>query len=70
MDAVNSIAEKIFLSGMNHPYDKVIAEVEKALIKKALELTKGNQVKASSLLGITRVTLRKTIEDYKLNVSA
>ncbi|MDI6802084.1 MAG: sigma-54 dependent transcriptional regulator [Thermodesulfovibrionales bacterium] len=68
-DAVNFIAEKIFLSGINDPYNEVIAEVEKALIKKALELTKGNQVKASSLLGITRVTLRKKIEEYNLNVS-
>jgi nitrogen regulation protein NR(I) len=69
-EAISSIVEGALLSGEDKPYEKVIAEVEKALIKRALELTKGNQVKASSLLGITRVTLRKKIEDYNLSISA
>ncbi len=69
-EAINSVIEGAFLSGEGKPYDRVIAEVEKALIKRALELTKGNQVKASSLLGITRVTLRKKIEEYNLQFSA
>ncbi len=66
IDALNHIIDDILRSGGNKPYDMVISEVEKALIKRALELTKGNQVKASSLLGITRVTLRKKIEEYNL----
>lgn len=47
---------------------KIISEVEKAMIQKALEITKGNQVKASALLGITRMTLRKKIDEYNIIV--
>jgi len=41
-------------------------EVERLLIKRALEKTEGNQVKASNLLGISRNTLRKRMERYKI----
>lgn len=47
-------------------FNRVISSTEKALIEKALSLTKGNQVKASELLGITRVTLRKKIREYNI----
>lgn len=66
-DALKHIIEDILQSGSTNPYNMIISEVEAALIKKALELTKGNQVKASSLLGITRVTLRKKIEEYNID---
>jgi DNA-binding NtrC family response regulator len=49
-----------------HPFDEIVARVEKALIQKALEMSEGNQVKASGLLGIARTTLRKKIDDYGL----
>ena len=42
------------------------ARWEPVLIKKVLERVNGNQVKASELLGINRLTLRKKIEQYKL----
>jgi DNA-binding protein Fis len=41
-------------------------EVERLLIKWALEKTGGNQVRASNLLGISRNTLRKRMEKYKI----
>jgi DNA-binding NtrC family response regulator len=48
-------------------YHSMIADVEKRLIEKALSTTKGNQLHASELLGISRVTLRKKIQDYDIN---
>ena len=47
-------------------YHSVISSTEKTLIKKALAITKGNQVQASLLLGITRVTLRKKMQEYNI----
>ena len=37
----------------------VVRLVESALVKEALAITNGNQVKASDLLGVNRATLRK-----------
>jgi sigma-54-specific transcriptional regulator len=39
-------------------------ELERLLIKRALEKTGGNQVHAAKLLGISRNTLRNRIEKY------
>lgn len=47
-------------------YHSIISNVEKNLIEKALKKTKGNQVQASQLLGITRVTLRKKMQEYNI----
>ncbi len=44
----------------------LIEEMEKQIIRRALHECKGNQVKASALLGITRATLRKRIDNYQL----
>jgi DNA-binding protein Fis len=49
-------------------YDMVIPEVEKSLIMMVLKETKGNQIKASRLLGINRNTLRSKIK--KLGIKA
>jgi two-component system nitrogen regulation response regulator GlnG len=45
---------------------KVIPAVERELIINALAETKGNQVQAAKLLGITRATLRKRVEKFKI----
>jgi DNA-binding NtrC family response regulator len=47
-------------------YRCIVSNVERTLIKKALEITKGNQVQASEFLGITRVTLRKKMQEYNI----
>ena len=47
-------------------YNLVIEEVELPLLKSALNFAKGNQSKASFLLGISRSTLRKKLKLYGL----
>lgn len=48
-------------------YYAVINEVEKALISIVLRDVKGNQVRASRILGINRNTLRSKIKEYGLD---
>ena len=52
-------------------YKRVLQEVEKPLILSILEVVEGSQVKAAGVLGISRNTLRKKLEelDIKANVS-
>jgi nitrogen regulation protein NR(I) len=45
---------------------KILPAVERELIIQALLETKGNQVQAAKLLGITRATLRKRVEKFKI----
>ncbi len=47
-----------------HLYRAMTQAVEKTLIREALGMYGGNQVKASTFLGMNRATLRKKIEDY------
>jgi len=47
-------------------YEAVTSEVEKALIELALKETGGNQIKASSVLGLNRNTLRAKIKLYRI----
>jgi len=60
-DNLENIIEKVILSGNVKNFKE---ELEKLLIKKALELTKYNQVKASKILGINRITLQNKIKKY------
>jgi two-component system nitrogen regulation response regulator GlnG len=43
-------------------YDRVLAEVERPLIKQTMHATRGNQIRAAAVLGINRNTLRKKIQ--------
>lgn len=43
------------------PFHEITAVVEAALVKEALAITNGNQVKAADILGVNRATLRKKI---------
>jgi two-component system nitrogen regulation response regulator GlnG len=45
---------------------KILPAVERELIIQALLETKGNQVQAAKLLGITRATLRKRVEKFQI----
>jgi len=48
------------------PGADLMCELEKMLIKRAMQETKGNQVQAAILLGISRNTLRSKIERYRI----
>ena len=62
--SISALIDESFLEGDDSPFHQVISKVECVLIKKALALSGGNQVKAAKLLGINRVTLRKKMELY------
>ncbi len=49
-------------------YDRVIAEVERPLIRMALSATRGNQIRAAQILGLNRNTLRKKIRELDIPV--
>jgi two-component system nitrogen regulation response regulator GlnG len=54
-------------SGRNlHPM--LISAIERPLITRALQETKGNQIQAAELLGLNRNTLRKKIHDLHIPV--
>ncbi len=47
-------------------YDMVLAEIEAPLLEVVLEYTRGNQTRASEILGLNRGTLRKKLKDHGL----
>jgi Fis family transcriptional regulator len=47
-------------------YQMVLSEVEAPLLETVMEYTRGNQTKASILLGLNRGTLRKKLKTYGL----
>jgi len=55
--------------GPSDVYDRVIAEVERPLIRLTLAATRGNQIKAAAMLGLNRNTLRKKIRDLQIAVT-
>ena len=52
----------------NGLYDRVLREIERPLINLTLAATRGNQIKASQLLGLNRNTLRKKIRELDIPV--
>lgn len=63
---LNKYIDKMITVEDSNLYETVISEVEKALLSITLKKTKGNQIKASKILGINRNTLSKKIKQYKL----
>ena len=61
-----ALAARLFAWARRDSKLKLIPAVERELIIQALMETKGNQVQAAKLLGITRATLRKRIEKFKI----
>ena len=62
MSSINDLAKQVNL------YDEFIKTVEKPLIENILNHTRGNQIKASSILGLNRNTLRKKILELGVTV--
>jgi DNA-binding NtrC family response regulator len=61
-DPLDEGLEQVLLTHAGHAYHRV----EERLIRKALELTKHNQVQAAHLLGITRNILRHRMKQFGL----
>jgi nitrogen regulation protein NR(I) len=61
-----ALADALFRWARTDPTRKIIPAVERELIIRALTETKGNQVRAAKLLGITRATLRKRVDKYRI----
>jgi two-component system nitrogen regulation response regulator GlnG len=59
-----AIARALFRFARADPKLKVLPAVERELVIEALKETKGNQVQAAKLLGITRATLRKRVDKF------
>ena len=51
----------------NNMYALVLKQIEQPLFEAILEHTKGNQSRASELLGLNRGTLRKKLRSYNLH---
>jgi two-component system, NtrC family, nitrogen regulation response regulator GlnG len=49
-------------------YHQILSRVERALLETVLEKTLGNQIKAASILGINRNTLRKKITELEIEL--
>lgn len=49
-------------------YDRILREIERPLLQLTLDATRGNQVRASDVLGLNRNTLRKKIRDLEIPV--
>jgi DNA-binding NtrC family response regulator len=64
---VRELVDKLVAQGQpGDLYRHVEARWEKALLRRVLEQTGSNQVKAAEMLGINRMTLRKKMEQYGL----
>jgi len=66
-DAMQSYFKQLEGHATNDLYQMVLNEIEEPLFRSVLKYTKGNQSKASELLGINRGTLRKKLKMYGLN---
>ena len=64
--AFSNLADKLFQWAQKSPELKILPAVEKELVRLALQKTGGNQIKAAALLGITRATLRKRVEKFRI----
>jgi nitrogen regulation protein NR(I) len=63
-DDLPGLARALFHWARRDSKLKIIPAVERELVVEALKETKGNQVQAAKLLGITRATLRKRVEKF------
>jgi nitrogen regulation protein NR(I) len=62
--AIDAAVLQLYALAKKDPKLRILAAIERELIARALAETKGNQVQAAKLLGITRATLRKRIEKF------
>jgi nitrogen regulation protein NR(I) len=58
-EAIKNLVDLAFKDCCHERFQDMVNTIEKGMVKRAMELTKGNQVHAAKLLGISRNTLRK-----------
>ncbi len=63
---IAALGQALFRWARQDPRRQALPAVERELVVQALNETQGNQVRAARLLGITRATLRKRIEKFKI----
>jgi nitrogen regulation protein NR(I) len=63
---LSAVSKTLFRWAKEQGSLKILPSVERELIIQALLETKGNQVQAAKLLGITRATLRKRVEKFHI----
>ena len=73
MDVENKIIEiytRINMDGKIIPLKKLMGDLEKKIMIQVLSITKGNQRKASDILGVRPSTLNEKIKKYRINLSS
>jgi nitrogen regulation protein NR(I) len=65
-DLLDALFEELSNTLASSPDSDMISSLERGLILRALQRTKGNQVQAAQLLGINRSTLRSKMERYHI----
>ena len=65
--AVNKYLKQLDNTNIENLYELVMAEVEAPMLEEIMTFTRGNQTKASVMLGINRGTLRKKLKQYGMS---
>ena len=65
-DALRSCFARLDGHGASNLYELVLSEVEQPLIETVLEHCEHNQTKAAQILGLSRSTLRKKMQIYRI----
>lgn len=65
-DAMRAYFARLDGHGARNLYELVLSEVEQPLIETVLEHCEHNQTKAAQILGLSRSTLRKKMQIYRI----
>lgn len=63
----NYIAYQDENTNLKDIYEMMMCEMEKPMLDVIMQYTRGNQTKASQILGINRGTLRKKLKKYRMS---
>jgi len=61
---ISGLNDLFFVEHEGQAYQYLVESLEKPLLKRVMELTGGNQLKASRILGINRNTLRTKLKHH------
>ena len=65
-DALHNYFQHLEGQDVTDVYNMVLSEVEAPLVESVMNYVKGNQTRASEVLGLNRGTLRKKLKQYGL----